>query len=93
MEQQAEDMAVAAEAGGAPTHPLDPCTGDELVQAVAILRDSGSLGEKSFFTAGYAAEPPKDVVVGFEPGASWDRLVRLVGHDRNRGRASTPGSR
>ena len=84
MEQQAEDMAVAAETG-APTHPLDPCTGDELVQAVAILRDSGSLGEKSFFTAGYAAEPPKDVVVGFEPGASWDRLVRLVGHDRNRG--------
>ena len=87
MEQQAEDVAVAVETGSAPAHPLDPCTGDELAQAVAVLRDSGSLGEQAFFTAGYAAEPPKDVVREFEPGAAWDRLIRLVGHDRERGQS------
>ena len=87
MEQQAEELAVTAEASAGPTHPLDPCSADELVRAVALVRDSGSLGERAFFTAGYAAEPPKDVVLGFEPGASWDRIVRLVGHDRARGQS------
>lgn len=84
MAEQAEDLTVAVDA---PTHPLEPATGAELSAAVAILRASGRLGPKAFFAAGYAAEPPKALVLGFAPGDSWDRVIRLVGHDRERRRS------
>ena len=81
MMEQAEDLTAVVDA---PMHPLEPATGAELSAAVAILRASGRLGAKAFFSAGYAAEPPKALILGFTPGDSWDRVIRLVGHDRER---------
>ena len=68
-------------------HPLDPCSADELSSSVKILRDSGNLSEDTMFSCGYAAEPAKDLVLGFETGASFDRIVRLIGHDRVQGQS------
>ena len=68
-------------------HPLDPCSAEELSRAVAILRESDTLSQRAFFSCGFPEEPPKDVVIGFEPGASFDRVVRLIGHDRERKRS------
>lgn len=68
-------------------HPLDPCSADELSCSVKILRDSGNLSQNTMFSCGYAAEPPKDLVLGFEKGASFDRVVRLIGHDREQGQS------
>ena len=82
---EAETLVAATAPEPAPSHPLDAATGAELTAAVGILRASGRLGEKAFFAAGYAAEPPKEVVLGFTPGGAWERVIRLAGHDRGRG--------
>ena len=64
-----------------PEHPLDPCTAEELTSAAAILRTSGQLSDEGAFSCGYLHEPPKDIVLGFQPGNPFDREVRLIGHD------------
>ena len=68
-------------------HPLDPCTADELTRAVAILRADGEVSEDAAFSCGWRVEPPKAEVLGFEPGQPFERIVRLVGHDRHRRRS------
>jgi primary-amine oxidase len=68
-------------------HPLDPCSAEELTSAVALLRDTDKLSERAFFSCGFPAEPPKDLVSGFKPGTPFDRVVRLIGHDRTQGQS------
>jgi primary-amine oxidase len=68
-------------------HPLDPCSAEELTRAVALLRDGGRLSERAFFSCGFPAEAPKELVSGFEPGTPFDRVVRLIGHDRTQGQS------
>ena len=68
-------------------HPLDPCTGDELTKAVAILRDTGRLSDAAAFSCGFPQEPPKHLVLEFQPGMPFERVVRLIGHDRAKGRS------
>ena len=58
-----------------PVHPLDPCSAEELSRAVAILRDQGELSEKTFFSCGFPAEPPKELVAKFEPGDPFDHCL------------------
>ena len=63
------------------SHPLDRCSGSELENAVAILKQSGHLSDEAFFASGFADEPDKDLVLSFKAGASFDRVIRLMGHD------------
>ena len=65
-----------------PAHPLDPCTAEELTLAVSILRDANELSEQATFACGFPDEPPKDLVLQFQEGTDFDRLIRLIGHDR-----------
>ena len=69
------------------THPLDPCTADELTAAVATLRAADRLSERSFFSAGWAAEPSRADVARHEAGEAVERVVRLIGHDREQGQS------
>jgi len=68
-------------------HPLDPCSEEELKQAVEILRGADKLSERHSFACGYPVEPPKKVVLGFAPGTPFDRVIRLIGHDRGKGQS------
>ena len=69
------------------THPLDPASVDELTAAVAALREAEHLGERSFFSAGWALEPSRDDIARHEAGDSVDRIIRLIGHDRGQGQS------
>ena len=66
-------------------HPLEPMRGDELSYAVGILRESGHLSESARFSCALPVEPPKAEVRAFEAGATFEREVRLVGYDPERG--------
>ena len=66
-------------------HPLDPCTADELERAVAVLRSDDKLSDRTFFSAGYAAEPSRHELAKYSRGSSIDRIMRLIGHDRAKG--------
>jgi primary-amine oxidase len=68
-------------------HPLDPCTADELTQAVSIVRKEASLSDRSFFSCGMLVEPDKRTVLDFVPGSRVERRVRLIGHDREKGQS------
>ena len=70
-----------------PKHPLDPCSGDELTKAVSVLRGTGQLSDSAAFSCGFPQEPPKDLVLGFQSGMPFERVVRLIGHDRAKGRS------
>ena len=74
-------MNIGATADQTKTHPLDRCTGDELEGAVGILGKSGKLSDQAFFACGFADEPDKDLVLNFKAGKSFDRVIRLLGHD------------
>ena len=63
------------------THPLDPLTGEEIVAAVGVVRGTGDL-ERPVFSLVVLVDPPKDVVVGFEPGDAIARRARVVVTDR-----------
>ena len=65
----------------AKSHPLDRCTGGELEHAVDILKKSGNLSDQAFFSSGFADEPDKSVVLNFERGNPFERVIRLIGHD------------
>ena len=65
-------------------HPLDPFSADELRRAVEILRESGHVSASVRFSGAFPLEPPKEVVRSFEPGAPFERELRLLGYDRER---------
>lgn len=65
-----------------PNHPLDPCSAEELTRAVAILRDADELSSEATFACGFPAEPSKEMVLRFEEGKPFARVIRLIGHDR-----------
>ncbi|MEM9515608.1 MAG: primary-amine oxidase [Actinomycetota bacterium] len=69
------------------THPLDPSTADELTAAVDVLRAEERLSERSFFTAGWALEPSRSDVRRHEQGDTVERVIRLIGHDRDQGQS------
>ena len=68
-----------------PNHPLDPYSGEELTRAAEILRESGEISDASRFSCALPIEPAKELVKTFEPGSPFERQVRLIGHDRERG--------
>jgi primary-amine oxidase len=51
-------------------HPLEPLRGEEVAAAVAILRASGKLTDKTRIVQIVLQEPPKEVVLGWQAGDS-----------------------
>ena len=68
-------------------HPLDPCTAEELSQAVAVIRKANKLSARSFFSCGVRIEPDKAQVLSFKPGDPITRQIQLIGHDREQGQS------
>nr|XP_061811371.1 LOW QUALITY PROTEIN: histamine oxidase-like [Nerophis lumbriciformis] len=64
------------------SHPLDPVTVDELSAAVALFGAAGRLSERAFFSAGWAVEPSRADLARHDAGEPLDRIIRLIGHDR-----------
>jgi primary-amine oxidase len=69
------------------THPLEPATADELTAAVALLRAADQLSDRAFFAFGHRVEPSRDALRRAARGESIDRVISLVGHDRQRGQS------
>ncbi|MBX6764959.1 MAG: primary-amine oxidase [Rubrobacteraceae bacterium] len=63
-------------------HPLEPLSAREIEQAVNILRKDRNLGESYRFSGVTLNEPPKEKVLSFKPGDSFDREAFIVVHDR-----------
>jgi primary-amine oxidase len=71
------DAAATATASGSTLHPLEPLSGEEIAAAVAILRASGQLPEKSRVVFVVLREPPKEGVLGWQEGVSLPREAAL----------------
>ncbi|NQY57648.1 MAG: primary-amine oxidase [Ilumatobacteraceae bacterium] len=68
-------------------HPLDPASVDELAAAVAAIRATDELSERAFFAFGQRVEPSRDELAAHTPGAPFDRMVSVVGHDPEAGKS------
>ena len=49
------------------TKPLDPLTGDEIVAAVAVVREARDLGERVRFVSVELREPAKEALAAGSP--------------------------
>ena len=56
-------------------HPLEPLNAEEIALAVTLLRAAGKLSAHTRLSVVVLSEPPKDVVLGWEPGAWVPREV------------------
>ena len=61
-----------------PTHPLEPLRADEILAAVAAVRESGRISESALFSTVTLEEPPKATVIGHRPGDKVERRVHLL---------------
>ena len=59
-------------------HPLEPLTADEILEALAILKSNQTLSDRVRFISIALHEPPKSVVLGFEPGVTFERQAFIV---------------
>ena len=66
-------------------HPLDPYSPGELQAAVGILKGKGRVSDSVRYSCALPVEPDKQILQNFKPGTPFDREVRLVGYDRERG--------
>lgn len=60
------------------THPLDRLTEAETTAAVEIVRGDARFGDRMRFGSVNLHEPPKDVVLGFQPGETVSRAVEVI---------------
>lgn len=66
-------------------HPLEPLAPDELRRAVATLRESGRLSDAARFSCALPVEPPKEALLELGAEGAFERELRIVGYDRERG--------
>ena len=59
-------------------HPLEPLSKEEVKSAVNILRSERNLDETIRFTTVVLNEPPKDVVLNFKDGDSFNREAFII---------------
>ncbi len=69
------------EVQSATSHPLDPLTPDEIVQAVAILKAERGLDDRTRFETVTLNEPPKESVLGHKEGDPFDREAFFIVFD------------
>ncbi len=62
-------------------HPLDPLGPQEIVSAVAILKEADKVGESTRFVTLYLHEPSKEAVLAFRPGDNLPRRAFAVLYD------------
>jgi primary-amine oxidase len=67
------------------THPLEPLTVEEISATVEILRKERNLGDKVRFAGVFLNEPPKDQVLAFKAGDTFEREALAVILDGNDG--------
>ena len=60
------------------THPLDPLTYPELEQVVSIIHASGHFHSDMRFVSVATADPPRDLVRGYQAGDPYDREADVV---------------
>jgi len=70
-----------------PLDPLAPLSPDEIVQGVAIIRDSEQIPKKSRFVTFTLREPTRDIVAQHAPGKPFPREAFVVLLDNATGRA------
>ena len=70
---------------GAPTHPLDQLSAEEITAGRAILEREGKLVASSRFPSIMPVEPPKETVRAFTPGAPLRRRIEYVVLDTETG--------
>ncbi len=71
-------MVAVPEQGLRLSHPLEPLSADEVVRACAILREQRPLGPRTRVVSVSLHEPPKEVVLGYTPGAAFEREAFIV---------------
>jgi primary-amine oxidase len=69
-----------------PLHPLEPLTADEIATAVAIVRSQKNVGATFRFPCVTLNEPPKAVILNFQPGDAIDRQAFLILLDNETGK-------
>src|SRR5262249_3106294 len=72
---------------GTATHPLDPLTADEIVRGVEIVRQARQVNGTRGLVPGRHAEPSKEAVRSFNPGAAITRHAFVIAIDRAKGQA------
>ena len=70
------------------THPLDPVTADELAGVVGVLACRRPPQRTVVFSAGWVVEPSRRALACHEAGEALDRIIRLVGYDREQSQMS-----
>ena len=63
------------------SHPLDPLSPDEIVEAAAILKSERGLGSETRFETVTLNEPPKDAVLSYKAGDPFDREAFFIVFD------------
>jgi len=77
IENRTTDLQVAP----GPSHPLEPLTEQEVSAASALVKADPRVPGTVRFVFVELAEPTKDVVRGWRPGATWDRQASAVLRD------------
>ncbi|MGH8247637.1 MAG: primary-amine oxidase [Gammaproteobacteria bacterium] len=65
-------------------HPLDPLSKEELAAAVEVLKSAGRVTDASRFPLIHLHEPPKQEVLGYQPGSPLRREAFAVVYERAR---------
>jgi primary-amine oxidase len=68
-------------AQSAPTHPLDPLSKQEILAAVAVVKQQKQFGSASRFMLIQLKEPPKQEVLAYRPGARLTRQAFVIVYD------------
>ncbi|MBD1868705.1 primary-amine oxidase [Cyanobacteria bacterium FACHB-471] len=72
------DLANVSTLSTTPVHPLEPLTPEEITRAVAIVRAERKLSDQFRFPAVVLKEPPKSVILSYQPGNSVEREAFLI---------------
>jgi primary-amine oxidase len=68
-------------AQSAPTHPLEPLSKREILDAVALVKQQEQFGPASRFVLIQLKEPPKPEVLAYRPGAKFTRRAFVIVYD------------
>ena len=66
-------------------HPLEPLTADEIRMAIDLVRQQKNVGDRWRFPVVTLREPPKALVLAYQPGDVWEREAFLMLLDNQTG--------
>jgi primary-amine oxidase len=65
-------------ASSSAVHPLEPLTAEEILAALAILKANQSLSDRVRFISVTLHEPPKSLVLSYQPGMAFEREAFVI---------------